>query len=272
MTVNLSFPEKRRPAGGIESFYTDLHSAMHSLGDLDEAPFPSALEFRQFLATDFPGGLGRLCCLDAGCGGTAINSRTLIAAGAGYLLAIDLNQGSLRLVRQSLAGRAAGVLGVAAGSLLDLPLPSEAFDFIVCSGVVHHTPDPERAIGELRRVLKPGGRLYISAYCFDGSVMLAVVRVWRLAARVLPFSLMHALFKRSTLINNFVLDHMYVPILWVYRVGDFSRLLEGCGFRIDRSFVSALDSMSGRRLGPWSLTGDGLLRVFTCTRSDAGSQ
>jgi ubiquinone/menaquinone biosynthesis C-methylase UbiE len=264
MTANLSFPEDQRPTRGIEFFYTDLHSAMHALGDLDQAPFPTAREFRQFLTAQFPQGMDGLCCLDAGCGGTAINSRSLVAARAGRVLAVDLNQGSLEMVRRSLGDRANRALSLACGSLLDMPFPAATFDFVACSGVVHHTPDPGRALRELRRIVKPTGRLYISAYCFEDSLMLPVVRLWRAAARIIPFSLMHGVFKRSAVVNNFVLDHMYVPILWVYRRPDFSRLLEQSGFRIEDTFVSSLDRFSGRHIGPWSLTGDGLLRVFIC--------
>jgi ubiquinone/menaquinone biosynthesis C-methylase UbiE len=265
MTVDLSFRGRQSAAHRIEDFYTDLHDAMYDLGPLDDAPFPSAREFRQFLAEAYPEGMRGLRCLDAGCGGTAINSRSLMAASAARVLAVDLNKASLELVRASLAGRANGSLSIACASLLDLPFPAAAFDFAVCSGVVHHTPDPERALRELRRVMRPRARVYVSAYCFEGSVMHAVVRIWRAAAHVIPFALMHGLFKRSTVVNNFVLDHMYVPILWIYRAADFSRMLERCGFVVEHTSVSAVDSLHERRIGPWSVTGDGLLRVFMCS-------
>lgn len=192
------------------------------------------------------------------------DSRTLAAAGAKPGVAVDLNTNSLRVVKRSLAASAQRAIALAGASLLDLPFADATFDFSVCSGVVHHTPNPERALRELRRVLKPTGRLYVSVYCFDGSAMLLGVRLLRLAARVIPFSFLHPLFRRSAILNNFVLDHMYVPILWVYRADEFSRLLERCGLRVDRSFVSALDSLPRWRFGSWSLTGDGLLRIFVC--------
>jgi SAM-dependent methyltransferase len=263
MTVDLSF-HGRSPGGRVEDFYTELHRAMYDLGPVGDAPFPSALEFKKLLARDYPAGMDGLCCLDAGCGATAVNTHSLLGVRAGRVLAVDVNQRSLRIVQQTLKGRSKG-LSIAGGSLLDLPFASAAFDFVVCSGVVHHTPDPERALRELRRVLKPSGRLYVSAYCFEGSLMFAAVRAWRLAAHVIPFPLMHRLFKRSTFMNNFVLDHMYVPRLWVYRAADFSRALERARFSIDESFASALDRLYGRRIGRWTVTGDGLLRVFVCT-------
>ena len=81
---------------------------------------------------------------------------------------------------------------------------------------------------------------------------------------------MHGLFKRSTVVNNFVLDHMYVPILWLYRTADFARMLERSGFGVNETSVSTLDRFHGRRLGTWSVTGDGLVRVFLCSTRDGG--
>src|SRR5258706_3942676 len=114
MTVNLSFSGSQRPTRGIEYFYTDLHGVMNDRSGAD-APFPSAQEFKQFLAREYSNSMGGLRCLDAGCGGTAINSRTLTAAGAGTVVAVDLNWHSLQLVRASLAGRS-GHFSIACGS------------------------------------------------------------------------------------------------------------------------------------------------------------
>jgi SAM-dependent methyltransferase len=46
----------------------------------------------------------------------------------------------------------------------DLPLiGTESFGAILCTGLLEHIPDPERMVGEFHRILKPGGRLVISA-------------------------------------------------------------------------------------------------------------
>lgn len=262
MTVNLSFSDANRPTRGIEHFYTDLHGVMNDRAAAG-APSPSVQEFKRFLSREYPDGMDGLRCLDAGCGGTAFNSRTLAAAGAGPVIAVDLNRGSLQLVRASLENGSAG-FSVACGSVLQLPFPHASFDFVVCSGVVHHTPDPGQALRELRRIMKPDARLYVSAYCFEDSLTLPMVKMWRHAARLIPFSLMHRVFRRSRLVNDYVLDHMYVPILWIYRPADFAALLERSGFVIDETFVSGFDRFHGRRVGPWSMTGGGLLRIFLC--------
>jgi len=44
-----------------------------------------------------------------------------------------------------------------------LPYPDAHFDTIVAHGVLEHVPDPDRSLDELRRVLRPGGRVLIDA-------------------------------------------------------------------------------------------------------------
>lgn len=45
-----------------------------------------------------------------------------------------------------------------------LSYPNEFFDHVNCQGVIHHTPNTERAIQEIQRVLKKGGSASISVY------------------------------------------------------------------------------------------------------------
>jgi SAM-dependent methyltransferase len=42
-------------------------------------------------------------------------------------------------------------------------IDSESFDVILCTGLLEHIPDPQRLIDDLRRILKPGGKLILSA-------------------------------------------------------------------------------------------------------------
>lgn len=48
-----------------------------------------------------------------------------------------------------------------------LPLKEGAFDLVWSWGVLHHVPDIEKAVGEIRRVLKPGGKALIMVYRRD---------------------------------------------------------------------------------------------------------
>jgi SAM-dependent methyltransferase len=47
------------------------------------------------------------------------------------------------------------------GDVRELPFPSDGFDFVFSYHVIEHVPRPETGIGEMTRVLKPGGVLYI---------------------------------------------------------------------------------------------------------------
>lgn len=41
-------------------------------------------------------------------------------------------------------------------------IPDDSFDFVVCTEVLEHTLHPFHAVDEIRRVLKPGGKLFLS--------------------------------------------------------------------------------------------------------------
>jgi SAM-dependent methyltransferase len=45
---------------------------------------------------------------------------------------------------------------------LSTEIPSESFDQIVCSDVIEHVADPGELIGEILRILRPGGSAVIS--------------------------------------------------------------------------------------------------------------
>jgi SAM-dependent methyltransferase len=48
-------------------------------------------------------------------------------------------------------------------SLDRLPLEDAAFEHVVCTQVLEHVPDPRAVLGELARVLAPGGHLWLTA-------------------------------------------------------------------------------------------------------------
>ena len=48
--------------------------------------------------------------------------------------------------------------------ILDLPYPDGAFDKVVAANVIHLLDDPMRALGELNRVCRAGGRIIIPTY------------------------------------------------------------------------------------------------------------
>jgi len=50
------------------------------------------------------------------------------------------------------------------GRVEELPVEDGAFDLVLCTQVLEHCDDPARAVGELRRVTAPGGRVLASTH------------------------------------------------------------------------------------------------------------
>jgi SAM-dependent methyltransferase len=95
--------------------------------------------------------------LDAGCGSgpilAALRDRGTIVTG------FDSSTGMLEQARQRL-GDDTDLHEAALGS--PLPFPDGAFDDVIAALVLHYLQDWGPALAELRRVLKPGGRLIVA--------------------------------------------------------------------------------------------------------------
>ncbi len=48
------------------------------------------------------------------------------------------------------------------GDIQNMPLADDTYDSVLCTQVLHHVPDPQRAMREIARVLKPGGKALIT--------------------------------------------------------------------------------------------------------------
>jgi SAM-dependent methyltransferase len=89
--------------------------------------------------------------LDVGCGQGELAERLQHELGV-KVTAIDQSERMVELTR------ARGV-DARVGDVQDLPFPDESFDVAVAAWMLYHVPDLERGLGELARVLLPGGRL-----------------------------------------------------------------------------------------------------------------
>ena len=106
---------------------------------------------------DLAGDVAGRRILDAGCGSgplfAALRDRGAIVTG------FDASAGMLELARRRLGdGADLHVADLAS----PLPFPDGAFDDVIASLVLHYLEDWAAPLAELRRVLKPGGRLIVS--------------------------------------------------------------------------------------------------------------
>jgi SAM-dependent methyltransferase len=86
-----------------------------------------------------------------------------MAAKAGAkVTGLDLNAGMLAVAR-GVPSEGTPINWVE-GSALDLPLPSESFDVVLCQLGLQFFPDQGRALGEMFRVLRSTGRAAVSVY------------------------------------------------------------------------------------------------------------
>jgi arsenite methyltransferase len=64
--------------------------------------------------------------------------------------------------RQSAAEMGLDNVEVHEGLIERLPLPDESVDVVISNGVIDLVPDKDAVFSEIKRVLKPGGRLQIA--------------------------------------------------------------------------------------------------------------
>jgi ubiquinone/menaquinone biosynthesis C-methylase UbiE len=94
--------------------------------------------------------------------GAATDFVRFARAGA-CLVGIDLTAHAVELAQRRLAleGLSAEVRQADAEAL---PFADASFDFVYSWGVVHHSPDPARAVAEIVRVTRPGGEVCVMVY------------------------------------------------------------------------------------------------------------
>lgn len=99
--------------------------------------------------------------LEVGCGmGTDLAA---FARGGAEVFAVDLTPRHLHIARERLRVEGHPVRLVRSDGE-SLPFPDASFDVVYSFGVLHHTPDTQKAFDEIHRVLRPGGRAIIALY------------------------------------------------------------------------------------------------------------
>ena len=125
---------------------------MRLTADATGKPFSLFVEFDSLRGKDV---------LDVGIG-SGIATQMLAEAGAN-VTGVDLTQWAVETTRQRLD--AFGLeADVRQADAEQLPFADASFDLVFSWGVIHHSSDMDRALGELVRVTRPGGRIVLMVY------------------------------------------------------------------------------------------------------------
>ena len=99
--------------------------------------------------------------LEIGCG-AGVDGSLFAASGARYT-GVDLT--SLAILASRRYFEMLGMSGVfQVENAEQLGFRDSSFDVVYSYGVLHHTPNPAKAVHEIHRVLRPGGKVYLMLY------------------------------------------------------------------------------------------------------------
>ncbi|HSU36144.1 MAG TPA: class I SAM-dependent methyltransferase [Propionibacteriaceae bacterium] len=116
-------------------------------------PDPSRIRLRRFAARAAREGTGKdFRVLDAGAGGAPYRS---------LFRHVSYETADFRQLPHKKYGPLDHICDLTA-----IPVPDATYDLVLCTQVMEHMPEPLAVLRELHRVLKPGGKTYLSAPLF----------------------------------------------------------------------------------------------------------
>ena len=100
--------------------------------------------------------------LDVGCGTGAMLARLAASADA-VLFGIDPVPEMLDQARSKVAEK----VDLRVGKAEQIPFGPEEFDVVISCNMLHYVRQPELAVREMHRVLRPGGKVVVTDWCHD---------------------------------------------------------------------------------------------------------
>lgn len=153
MNKYLSYDEERAPK--VRAMFTRLAWRYDFVNDVMSFGLHRRWK-RQTVAIALAGGRERLLDLCCGTGDIGFLAEEM---GSG-VTGLDFTLPMLAVARRR-KGRSGGRIRFAQGDALSLPFPEARFDAITVGYGLRNIADPEKALGEMRRVLAPGGRAVV---------------------------------------------------------------------------------------------------------------
>ena len=82
-----------------------------------------------------------------------------IANRGSKIYAVDISEPMIEEAKKKMEGNEIKNIEFSVEDAYSLPFDSEMFDTVICNNALHNMINPQKALFEIRRVLKPGGRL-----------------------------------------------------------------------------------------------------------------
>lgn len=113
-----------------------------------------------------------VCLLDVGCG--AGHASFTAAATVDRVVAYDLSASMLGVVRQAAADKGLKNIQTEQGVAESLPFANQSFDVVISRYSAHHWHDVGQALREVKRVLRPGGKVIFMDVASPGHAVLDI--------------------------------------------------------------------------------------------------
>jgi SAM-dependent methyltransferase len=143
----------------------------------------------------------------------------------------------------------------------------EEFDYVICTGVIHHNADPKTALSKLAGALKPGGIMELMVYNryhrIRTTAFQKAIRIFGAQNSAVDFESEMAITKgiiRGIKVQNFMAqfldtfkdspesklaDALLQPVEYSYTIESFEALSASCGLELVAPCINQFDSISG---------------------------
>jgi 2-polyprenyl-3-methyl-5-hydroxy-6-metoxy-1,4-benzoquinol methylase len=200
----------------------------------------------QSLGPELSGKLNQLNCLEVGCGAGRFTE--ILLELCHHVVSVDLSNA---VDANNLNFPVSESHQIIQSDVMKLPFKSQAFELVLCLGVIQHTPSPEATIGALANQVKVGGWLVIDHYTKSIAWNLRSAKYIRPVLKRLPheaaFGIIEKIYYFSKPLYQFSENRIYRKILnMVFPIVYFDKEIPELGkeFRDEWSILDSFDGLT----------------------------